>query len=361
MKRRSISLVLVLTLIINLLTCNFLLFAESGGGDQILDGIGETAMIARYIFNGNAQDRSRNTYHATLHGTGASYVEDSQFGQVLSLPGGSNGNYVQIPGQALIGIDTISITGWIYLRDTSPNQRFFEFGQNAANNYNCTLTDEKGIAFAAFILAAGDTRSVGSLKSNLNQWFHLAVVFDSTAQTLSIYIDGIRKIGPGGVIGKEVSKWTLEKVINQDNAASNLLYIGRAISGSGNLNAKLYDVRLYSVALKDQQVATIRNNALKIKTTSVGSTSTAEPKILSPTPSSNLPQLIAVQDITAETVVGTLPHLPYYIPGKYSNNAGGPLVRVIWPAPTDTNEVRQVGTYKVTGTVAGTDLNLSRP
>ena len=41
---------------------------SDGGGDQIVDGIGETALIARYILNGNVEDRSRNTQNATLHG-----------------------------------------------------------------------------------------------------------------------------------------------------------------------------------------------------------------------------------------------------------------------------------------------------
>ena len=109
MKRRSIAHVSVLLLIVNLLTCTNPASAEIGRGDQFLDGIGETALIARYVFNGNEEDWSRNNYHATLHGTEASYVEDSLFGSVLSLPGGRNGNYVQIPGQALIGVPDITV------------------------------------------------------------------------------------------------------------------------------------------------------------------------------------------------------------------------------------------------------------
>ncbi len=34
------------------------------GGDQFLDGIGETGLIARYILSGNAEDASRNQLHA---------------------------------------------------------------------------------------------------------------------------------------------------------------------------------------------------------------------------------------------------------------------------------------------------------
>ena len=38
-------------------------------GDQILDGIGETGMIARYLFNGDTKDWSRNNLHAKFQGT----------------------------------------------------------------------------------------------------------------------------------------------------------------------------------------------------------------------------------------------------------------------------------------------------
>ena len=69
-----------------------------------------------------------------------------------------------------------------------------------------------------------------------------------------------------------------------------------------------------------------------------------------------VPRLLGVPDITVETQVGVLPHLPYYIPGTYSSTVPGPLVRVNWPAPTDNSQVLTIGTYTVTGTVPGTSF-----
>jgi hypothetical protein len=34
--------------------------AQGEGSDQFLDGIGETALVARYLLNGNTADSSRN-------------------------------------------------------------------------------------------------------------------------------------------------------------------------------------------------------------------------------------------------------------------------------------------------------------
>jgi len=65
-------------------------------------------------------------------------------------------------------------------------------------------------------------------------------------------------------------------------------------------------------------------------------------------------QLTGVADITATTCVGHLPRLPYYVPGTYRNGVKGPDLRVIWPAPKDTAQVRKPGTYTITGKVPGT-------
>ena len=68
--------------------------------DQFLDGIGETSLVARYIFNGNAEDSSRNQLHAAVRGTGGVFVEEGQQ-RFLLLTG--EGSHVQLPSTALAG------------------------------------------------------------------------------------------------------------------------------------------------------------------------------------------------------------------------------------------------------------------
>jgi len=322
-----------------------------------LDGIGETALIARYVFNGNTEDWSRNNYHAKLLGIGGAYVNDSQFGKVLSLPGGESGGYIQIPGQALVGIDTVSVTGWLFIRDDTAWQRFFDFGQDTTQNFFCTpIGEEPSEGYRARITNSGWTEELGPVAQRVatGKWVHLAVVLDTSRQTLSIYLDDEK------VDGVDDVDLTLEQVLNQDNDAANLLYIGRSqYDTDSDINAKLYDIRLYSITLTDKQVATIRNNALSGEQAAVTDTGTpGQAKTAVPTESiaSHVSELTGVPDVTAETVVGTLPHLPYYVPGVYRDGAEGLLVRVIWPAPTNNEQVRQIGTYTVTGTVPGTNF-----
>lgn len=61
-------------------------------------------------------------------------------------------------------------------------------------------------------------------------------------------------------------------------------------------------------------------------------------------------------EVEVDTLVGYLPHLPYYIPASSGDDAGGPEVRVIWPAPTNNASVLTAGTYTITGEVSGTSI-----
>lgn len=360
MERTSISRLSTPAIILSLLAGMGSVFAQADGGDQFLDGIGETAMIARYVFNGNAQDWSRNNYHASVHGTDVAYVEDSQFGTVLSLPGGRAGGYVQIPGEALVGSDAISVTGWVYLRAVSPWQRFFDFGQDTTQYFFCTpIGDDPVEGYRARITASGWANEQGPVAPRVatGRWAHLAVVLDPAAQTLTSFLDG-------GHIEKATDvAWTLEHVLDQQNAETNLVSIGKSqYAYDPDLNAKVYDVRLYRVALTARQVATIRNNALsKVETPVSDARASDSDEPAAPTEAVVLPlaaQWIGVPDITVETTVGRLPRLPSTVAAAYRDDAEGPRVRVIWPAPTDNNQVRQAGTYTVTGTVPGTSLEI---
>ena len=104
---------------------------QGQGGDQFLDGIGETSLVARYVLTANAEDSSRNHFHAVLRGAGGTFVEDPQFRNVLLLT--ADGSHLQVPAEALSGEDTISVTGWLYL-PTGASGPFFDFGKDAVRS-----------------------------------------------------------------------------------------------------------------------------------------------------------------------------------------------------------------------------------
>ncbi|MEO6223516.1 MAG: beta-L-arabinofuranosidase domain-containing protein, partial [Vicinamibacterales bacterium] len=315
--------------------------AAGPGGDQFLDGIGETGLIARYVFNGNAEDSSRNQLHATVRGTGA-FVADGPR-QVLLLTG--DGSYVQLPSSALAGEDAIAIVGWLYLptRATGP---IFDFGQSATTRLS-GVVDAQG--FRASAVVDGQVRGETPAKALVeNQWTHFAVVLDPASRVLTTYIDGMRA-------GQATNVNATPAQLVPQSSTTNTLFLGRAQDdGSATLHGRLRDIRLYRIALGDEPIATIRRNALAATQPARGRG--ADPEISSadiPRESPFAERLTNVPDITVETVVGMLPRLPPAVPATYAGGVAGPA-RVIWPSPTDTSAVQKPGTYIVSGRVPGT-------
>jgi len=321
------------------------------GGDQFLDGIGETALVARYVFNGNTEDSSRNHFHAVLRGSGGVFVEDARFGRALELSG--NGTHVELPANTLTGEDTITVTGWLFV-PTGGSGPVFDFGQGASARLFSAVT---AAGFRAGVVA-GEARAETDAKAvPVNQWVHVAVVLDPAHRLLVAYLDGARA---GEAANVAV---TAEQLINQASAHATRLYIGRLQDDAApTLHGRLRDLRVYRVALSDAQVATIHKNASAGRQAGRGRGAAPAPVISTaaiPRESPLASRLERVPDISAETVVGHLPRLPREIPAVYRNNVEGPKVRVIWPAPKDNSQVTKPGTYTVAGKVPGTSFQPS--
>ena len=315
------------------------------GGDQFLDGIGETSLVARYQLQNNAEDSSRNQFHAALKGTG-SFVDDPAFTKALLVTG--DGSYVQLPANALDGEDTVSITGWLFL-PTGASGPVFDFGRDAANRLFMSASREGVRASVVLNGTAQGEASGGALAEN--QWAHFAVVLDPAARVLSAYVDGAR-IGRAATVSA-----TATQLIAKGGGAR--LFLGRSQKdGEPTLHGRLRDLRIYRIALSDQQVATIRTNGIPGRRTTRGR-GAPPPEISTagiPAESPLASQIAHVPDVTVETAVGMMPRLPVDVPAVYRNGKQGPAVRVIWPSPTDNKQVAKPGSYEVAGRVPGTSF-----
>jgi DUF1680 family protein len=306
--------------------------ALAQNGDQILDGIGETGLIARYVFDGDTKDWSRNTLHAKLEGAEGSFVSDSRFGKVLSLSGNA---FVTIPGEALTDFESLSISGWFDLRSNQPGQCFFDLGKDATRYF--------AIAVPPGIEA--------------NKWVHCVVVIDVPSKSILTYVDG-KQLGESKPIPTELSN-LLGKTTGTKSFA-----IGKSLApGAPPLNALIHDFRIYRVPLSSTQIAGIYNNAGKGRGVNEGVVNTTGRRAEEPLPQFSPTEaelynvwLTQVSDIEVETEVGTLPRLPSYVTGTYKAEMKdkGPKVRVLWPLATDVTAVLTPGRYTITGRVAGT-------
>ena len=287
--------------------------AASQGGGQFLDGIGETGLAARYLLAANAEDSSRNQFHAALRGAGAVFVDDEQFRRVLLLTG--DGSYLQLPAETLRGEDTISVTAWLFL-PTGASGPFFDFGPDAASRLHAVANTA---GFRASIVLDGKVRGeTAAAPFPENRWVHLAVVLDPASRVLTTYLDGARA-GQAADVGVNAAQ-----VVGQRDGTATHLFIGRSQGDAAPaLHARLRDVRLYRIALIDEQVATIRRNAL-----AGGPTSTRRgppaPEISTaaiPQESPLAARLSHVPDITVHTIVGLLPRLPGEVAAHYRDNS----------------------------------------
>jgi DUF1680 family protein len=311
-------------------------------------------MISRYQFKGDVRDWSRNNLHGIMQGTDYRFMPDSLFGNVLSLSGESE-TYITIPGEAVSGEESLTITGWIFLRSANSGQIFFDFGKSDKSHLFAAPagTNEKpGLQTALVAGSQVYTTSYDALP--LNKWCHLAVVVDIPAKAMSTYVNGALVV--------EVKDVALElkQLFDFDSDKNNYLNIGKPFGGEkAFLNAKLSDFRIYRIPLTQRQIARIYYTALRGGNPQAGRRGQVEqtlPVFPATTPQLYNAFLVSVPDTQVETMTGHLPRLPRFVKGVYSGGVEGPDVRVIWPTPEDNSQVLAPGTYTVTGRVAGTSL-----
>lgn len=323
-------------------------------GDQILDGIGETGLIARYLFDGNAKDWSRNNWHGKIQDSQAKFVNDEQFGTVLSLPA-DNKAFVSLPGDAFMGEESLTITGWIYLRTAQRDQLFFDFGKNTNSHFFAAPTgtkDKEGFQTEIITESAGKY-STKSQALETGKWNHVAVVINIPSKLLSTYVNGIL------VNETKNIALQLEQLFDSNSGGKNMFYIGKSLAAENPyLNAKLHDFRIYRIPLSDKQIAKIYNNSLGENQEEEEPEEQAKdlPVFAKTSPQLYNQFLTSVSNVEVKTGVGNLPRLPSYLKGVYRDGVQGPEVRVIWPAPTDNSQVLKIGQYTVTGSIPGTDL-----
>jgi len=328
--------------------------AQAQSGDQILDGIGETGMIARYVFNGDSKDWSRNNLHGKFQGSDVKFINDNRFGKVLLLSG-DNSSFITLPAEALNDIESLSISGWIYLRSNHVGQRFFDFGKDATKHFFAApLGTNKQEGFQALI--AANTSSKGAVSSAIptNKWVHLTIVINVPSKTMLTYVDG-KPVGETTDIPQE-----LTAVFGQQGGAKNQLYIGKSISaGDPNLNALIHDFRIYRVPLSKTQIAGIYNNAQKginESAVNVGKREDDLPQFSKTEAQLYNAYLLSAADVEVETTVGNLPRLPSYVQATYQKAIKATKVRVLWPSPIDNTTVLNPGSYTITGRIPGTDF-----
>ncbi|MFD2744642.1 MULTISPECIES: beta-L-arabinofuranosidase domain-containing protein [Sphingobacterium] len=325
-------------------------------GDQILDGIGETSTIARYLFRGDLRDWSRNNLHARYAGDKGPQFKDQKGGKVLSLPG-TGKNYLQLPKEALNDLESLSISTWVFI-PAQAESYLFDFSFDAKNRITGRIKGSgDNSAFELTVHSAAGSQNAAIKALPTNEWIHIAGIVDLPSKTLSVYLNGA-KTGETKPVNLDFS--TLSQ---SSQSANRTLTVGQANNATGTPMAGLLkDFRIYRVALTPKQLQTIYTNA-KNGGQSASSTVNQGAKTEDDLQSFPMTQaqlynayLEKVADVAVKTTVGDAPRLPSFLEGTYRHGMQGPKVRVIWPSPTDNSAVQTAGNYTIVGRVPGTDL-----
>lgn len=166
-------------------------------------------------------------------------------------------DYVAVPTSFPNLTGSFTITAWIYARDNTGDHRIFADDQSNSGGYAVSLGDGTNGSLRFF------NRSVNPVSVDtptnsiaLNTWYHIAAVHDASGRTRQIYINGVaQSLNGGGVTSSYTGTWGTDSgpvSIGSETNAS-------AENGSGfRFNGMIDEVRVYSSALSQSQIDTIR-------------------------------------------------------------------------------------------------------
>jgi alpha-L-arabinofuranosidase len=181
-----------------------------------------------------AADSSGNSNTATLQG-GAGWTAGIVGPHALSL-NGVQGSFASIPHPVVDTSKSFTVAAWVKL--------------NNVNGYQTFVSEDGGTISAFFLQLRNDTHKFaftipyGFFLNDQStatpvpgQWYHLAGVYDATAQTAALYVNGVLQDQLYNVVS---------------SAANGQTAIGRGQFGGGQVdwvNGAIDDVRFYSSAL----------------------------------------------------------------------------------------------------------------
>lgn len=208
-----------------------------------------TGLVARYPFDGNANDASGNNNHGSLVGPVSSTTDRFGLANRAYSFNGFN-TYILVPASPSLNSPSTECTqaGWVLQYGVSVVGSGFNplimKSTESSNAFMYRMITNPTYVGAAF--NNWDTAQSAGQATLLNEWHHFATVFNGS--TVKYYYDGT-------YIGSQPMAMT----ITQDNRA---LTIGADVPGVLEIfNGKIDDVCIYNRALSDADIVELYNQA----------------------------------------------------------------------------------------------------
>ena len=208
-------------------------------------------LVARYPFDGDANDYSGNNNHGTVYGATLTTDRFNNPNSAYSFDGIDD--YIQVPSSVSFNsIETnsaVTITAWINIRAWYQNLSHFMMlerhevvGDNGWGFAILKQPAEVGIFYAQDMSFDDTVKFVPTF----NTWYHVAVSWNMNGEdSTRFYINGV----------KIKSQKNLIPMINTNNGG---VYIGRSIVGIDEYSdGKIDELGVYNRTLKDSEILQI--------------------------------------------------------------------------------------------------------
>ena len=208
------------------------------------------ALIAEYMFDGNANDSSGNGYNGSLGGDAG--FSAGQFGQALELDGSGDFISVALPTQTF---SAFTIELWARSDQASPSGAPHLISLNDANNF-IVLWNPTSTSIDAYSTGLINTNLTGNISLSIvpGEWFHLAYTWDGLEKTL--YKDG-------ELIGSTAATGTLSPI---DPGNPNFTIGARYSEIHQFWDGAFDNVRVYDHALSQSELGFYTDNVSSIPT-----------------------------------------------------------------------------------------------
>ena len=187
--------------------------------------------------SGNASDSSGND--TTLTNNSTTSYSASKYGNGIE-PNGS-ADYFEAADNATLSITgDLTLSAWIEPDDTTGQQNIVGKWDGTNNSYMLALTGDE---IVMYIDSASNYQTTTSANLSSNTKYHVAGVYNSSNQTVSIYVNGILEASTAtGTIPASIGDDAGEFVVGADDSPTNYF--------DGHID----EVRVYNRALDSSQV-----------------------------------------------------------------------------------------------------------
>ena len=198
-------------------------------------------MIAEYTFDADASDSSGNNLNGILIGDANTATG------LLQLDG--DGDCVDLGHHAVLNPETgqFSISAWFNLSDWGSNWSSIIISKRGENGRGWQLRRRGGTHYYCFTVrgSSGGDDPRGNIEPTLNEWHHIAAIFDPVGGKRTVYMDG-----------------QLDKQINDTGrcrGSGHNAYIGARAKRNNDgpetfFNGMIDDVKLFQTALTSSEV-----------------------------------------------------------------------------------------------------------